>query len=101
MTPTHTGKFRPLGRLQIEVLRCVEEHGGWEPGCGWQWDSQVHTARILGSLVGRGLVVFTKRAYTGNTIGGDREIDVRYCGYKITAAGKAENIRQRELKRTN
>lgn len=45
-----------LGRVQRSVLRGLAEHGGWERGCGWVWDSQRGTEKIIERLVARGLV---------------------------------------------
>lgn len=94
MTPTHQGRFRPLGKNQIEVLRCLEEHGGWHKHGGWNWDTTSNTARICMSMVGRGLVEITEKGYTGLMIGTDRELDPYECAYEITAAGRAENERR-------
>jgi DNA-binding MarR family transcriptional regulator len=49
--------MRPLGATQQSVLRALKEHGGWGPLCGWIWDTQGGTKRVLDSLVKRGLVV--------------------------------------------
>jgi hypothetical protein len=48
---------RPLGSIQREMLRCLEEHGGvWHWGCGWYWKNQTHDERVMLSLLRRGLV---------------------------------------------
>lgn len=46
-----------LGETQIQVLRALRDHGYWceWPQCGWHWDTETNTKRILDSLVKRGL----------------------------------------------
>jgi hypothetical protein len=44
-----------LGKTQKSVLRCLREHGSWHVGCGWLWDTYSGTARVMDSLVKRGL----------------------------------------------
>jgi hypothetical protein len=46
-----------LGRTQAVVLRCLRDHHYWHRWCGWDWNGQTGTRRILDSLVKRGLVV--------------------------------------------
>lgn len=56
----------PLGVNQLEVLRSLDDHGGW-PG-GWIWGSASLTRKILNSLARRGLVDVEeiKSVYTGD-----------------------------------
>jgi hypothetical protein len=86
-----TVRQAPLGVNQIEVLRCLDDHGSW-PG-GWIWGSASLTRRILDSLARRGLVdveelksVYTGNPYTRYTVGSEgraflttnpREVPVR------------------------
>lgn len=46
-----------LGRNQLSVLLALWEHTEWYPGCGWIWDNQSGTERILLSLMKKGLAV--------------------------------------------
>ena len=55
---------RPLGRVQEHVLRALSEFGSWHPRCGWLWDTDSGTARIMESLVRRGLVEKNGREYS-------------------------------------
>ena len=48
--------MRRLGDDQRGVLMCFPSHGHWYWGCGWTWDGNGKTERILESLVRRGLV---------------------------------------------
>jgi hypothetical protein len=48
---------RKLGKTQAAVLKCLQRHGRYYPGCGWYWNNTSGTIRILESLVRRGLVV--------------------------------------------
>ena len=56
-------KTRPLGKTQIAILSSLHEHKGWSAGCGWIWDTHSNTVRLLESLIARGLVTKTTRAY--------------------------------------
>lgn len=56
-------KTRPLGKTQISILSALHEHKGWSRGCGWIWDTEGNTERLLESLVKRGLVTKVTRAY--------------------------------------
>ena len=52
-----------LGKNQRAMLDCLKRHNGyWHSGCGWYWDTDSGTRRILDSLVRRGLVVRTESA---------------------------------------
>jgi hypothetical protein len=58
---------RPLGKNQAAVLKVLRERGGWTQkgyGSGWYWNTYSGTARILDSLVQRGLVVVVDGHYT-------------------------------------
>ena len=57
--------MRPLGETQKAVLRALEEHGSWRPGgrCGWLWDTDSGTRRLMDSLVKRGFVVVRNGTY--------------------------------------
>ena len=44
-----------LGNSQAYVLRCLQIHGSWYPGCGWKYDNHGTTVRIMDSLVRRHL----------------------------------------------
>lgn len=55
--------MRPLGKVQQAVLRSLREHGRWSRGCGWLWDTHGNTARVLDTLVNRGLAT-TRQALT-------------------------------------
>lgn len=75
-------KPRPLGPIQLELLKMLTPHsgwrsGGWHPGCGWIWDTVRGTARILDTLVARGLA--SVEPYMHNGTG----------KYSITNEGKA------------
>ena len=74
-------KLKPIGATQRSVLECLLEHHGWEPGCGWKWDTTSNTEKILGSLAKRGLVL----TRTTDTIRG-----VKKTRYTISDAGKEE-----------
>jgi hypothetical protein len=52
--------MRPLGKKQQSVLEALKRHKGWSYGCGWVWDSQGGTLRIMERLVARGDVIKTK-----------------------------------------
>lgn len=72
---------RKLGVVQESVLRCLLEHEGWGPQCGWIWNSASGTEKIIRTLVTRGLVYETTkfgRMY-----------------FELTAAGHAEAERSR------
>ena len=46
-----------LGINQQGVLDSLHQHGGfWQSGCGWLWDTDSGTTRIMESLLKRGLV---------------------------------------------
>ena len=46
-----------LGINQQGVLDSLRQHRGfWQAGCGWLWDTDSNTTRIMESLVKRGLV---------------------------------------------
>ena len=44
-----------LGEIQEKVLRLLNFHKHWYPGCGWLWGTYSKTKRILDSLVKKGL----------------------------------------------
>jgi len=48
--------FLKLGRREIEILRLLQLHGGWYPGCGWQWRFPCRMRPILENLAQRELV---------------------------------------------
>jgi hypothetical protein len=49
-----------LGSVQADVWKSLQEHGYWSRvGCGWLWDTPSNTARIMESLVRRGLATKT------------------------------------------
>ncbi len=46
-----------LGCNQIDVLKCLAgRHGAYHRGCGWVWDTDSGTVRILESLIRHNLV---------------------------------------------
>ena len=49
---------RPLGARQYSVLKSMADSrsGQWFAGCGWIWDTNTGTQKILESLERRGLV---------------------------------------------
>jgi hypothetical protein len=47
---------RELGSTQKQVLQSLRDHGSWSRGCGWIWDNNSVTERVLDSLMARGLV---------------------------------------------
>jgi hypothetical protein len=47
---------RPLGETQRSVLCSVREHGSWSINCGWYWNNDSGTRKILDSLYQRCLV---------------------------------------------
>ncbi len=52
--------MKELGEVQRLVLRSLHEHGFWSTtGCGWLWDTNSGTTRIMESLVRRGLATKT------------------------------------------
>lgn len=55
---------RKLGSLQVEMLRCLRQHGYFYAGCGWIWQNYSITTRVLDSLVKRGLVIRTEQPTT-------------------------------------
>lgn len=74
---------RPLGQNQRLCLEYLDRSRTWSAGCGWIWNTYSATARILDSLVKRGLAernVVTIR----NAHGLERTRVV----YKITNAGR-------------
>lgn len=68
-------KPQPLGRVQIDVLRVMAEHGGtWHRWSGWSWDGEAGTRRIMQSLERRGSVT-TEMFKTGmGTVQGYRAV---------------------------
>ena len=50
---------KALGKTQQSVYCCLRGHKQWSRGCGWLWDTHGGTAKILDSLVRRGLVTKT------------------------------------------
>lgn len=52
--------MKHLGTSQRACLKALSEHnnGAFYPACGWVWDNFSSTARILNSLVKRGLVSY-------------------------------------------
>ena len=69
---------RKLGETQRRVLKSISYHGGWDAAgrCGWLWDTNSGTLRIVESLVRRGLVTLEQQ--TGKR---------RYTCYVLTDAG--------------
>ena len=43
-----------LGHVQKSVLESLINRKRWYPGCGWVWDNNYGTRKILNSLVKRG-----------------------------------------------
>lgn len=70
---------RPLGSNQIVILRTLAKTNGgtWHADCGWAWDGNATTARLLNGLVRRGLVEH-------------RDDHGRFGTYTITDAGRRE-----------
>lgn len=56
-------RARKLGDNQRAVLQSLVEFGRWHRGCGWLWDTNAGTERILDSLVRRGLARKDKDGY--------------------------------------
>ena len=52
-----TVKTGKIGKTQRQVLESLKRHGAWYPNCGWLWTTHSETAKILDSLVVRGMVV--------------------------------------------
>jgi hypothetical protein len=50
---------KKLGTTQQSVFEELQRSGGWYEGCGWNWDTNSNTTRIMESLVKRGLVTKT------------------------------------------
>ena len=69
--------MRQIGKNQRGVLEALDEHGGWEPGCGWVWNTHKGTQKILDTLVARGLA---------KAINSPGRFSVK--AYRITAEGK-------------
>lgn len=87
---TLTRKNPPLGKNQIGCLQSLARHGGW-PG-GWYWENDSTTARILDSLVKRGLVTHTAPRPKTHTVTGAKmqyPVTPRYGQYRINDAGRA------------
>lgn len=59
--------MRKLGTKQRDVLKALLGHGMWSRGrCGWVWDTQSGTEKIMESLVKRGLVIKGVNERNGN-----------------------------------
>lgn len=96
--PRMTPKPRQLGERQHHLLQSLATHRGWSRGCGWVWDTERGTERLLAPLVARGLVeavehtrpgwVRVRSVLTPGT-------PVTYTHYQLTAAGKAAAARPR------
>ena len=81
---------RPLGKVQKQVLKSLQEHGRWLDHrglAGWVWDTYTNTKRIMDSLVKRGLA--------------SREGDTYYPKetQEMTEASKVETLRKDVLLR--
>lgn len=48
--------MRPLGEIQLDVLKMTQEQHGWHHGCGWTWNTRSTTTKIMESLLARGLL---------------------------------------------
>lgn len=83
--PAHPPRRR-LGSTQHALLQSLQQHRGWSRGCGWVWDTERGTERILGPLVARGFVEIVLRP--GHTAS-------RVAHYQLTAAGRAAAERPR------
>jgi hypothetical protein len=70
--------MKALGKVQCSVLRALVTNGDY-PDSGWLWDTRSNTARILDSLVTRGLAEKTRR--TG-------KYGLLYTKYEVTTAGR-------------
>ena len=66
-----------LGKNQVSLLNCLHRHGRYGPWCGWLWDTDSGTKRILESLVKRGLVRKKRHEQHGSEF-----------NYFLTAKGK-------------
>ena len=66
---------RHLGRNQAGCLQSLLEHGGWQEGCGWIWDTTQGTKRILNTLVKAGRVECSKGFYTIKHIPADTDLE--------------------------
>ena len=49
-----------LGSRQLTVLKSLQEHNGWHPGCGWIWSNRSTTLLIMHSLVKLDLATETR-----------------------------------------
>jgi hypothetical protein len=56
-------KRHKLGRVQEAVLVSLRRHKRWSRGCGWVWDNQRHTQKVLDSLVRTGHATVTDGVY--------------------------------------
>ena len=63
--PKAKANSRPLGKTQAALMESLTHHGYWRRGCGWVWDTESGTLRILDSLVKRGLVTRTDETKDG------------------------------------
>jgi len=57
-------KIKSLGRIQASVLSSLIEHKGWEEMCGWSYDTQTRTKKVLDSLVAHRFVCCENGHYT-------------------------------------
>jgi hypothetical protein len=64
MPQVKKNRTRGLGSLQRNVLSSLIEYKGWQVRCGWVWDTQSNTKKILDSLVTRGFVRCEDGFYT-------------------------------------
>ena len=72
-------RMRALGDVQRNVLELLRDRGSWRVGCGWVWDNDSGTKRVLDTLTYRGLVT--------------RE---RNSSYRLTVAGREETEKDSE-----
>lgn len=45
-----------LGEVQLEVLKGLKRHKGWQPRCGWVWGNTARTLKIMDALLKKDLV---------------------------------------------
>lgn len=76
--------MRKLGDNQRSVLVALADHGRWYAGCGWIWDGNSGTVRILDTLIRRRLVVRRNRWQRRGLAQVGRPIAV----YTLTLAGR-------------
>lgn len=54
-------KERPLGKTQESILHSLRTHKVWHEKCGWVWNNDSGTRKLLDSLVKRGLATHKKQ----------------------------------------